>query len=243
MDLTLLIRDITSGNFKTFSLDINDSITIAELKNKISDKIGLPVNFQILKYNCSYLSNDNSKISEYNISDFSCLTLDAKFANTTDFNSKNSKVLDFSLINMSHDQFVSYLSLLDHNNDITISENPDKLFQYYVSISSAKSSLSTKFNVQLDKTLNDDIFLKYGNKFNNNQFKITLLSPISFGSINSNGLVTDTNILASSTFNNLQLSNLSNLLNLIYNRTNTTDVQFREDEEHEENEDDEENNN
>jgi hypothetical protein len=88
MKLSLFIRDITCGKFKTHCIEVEDHLTLNEFKQTIENTFGLPQSLQMLTYNTRVLEELDPSEAPYFLSDFgitneSTVTMDFKIRNET----------------------------------------------------------------------------------------------------------------------------------------------------------------
>jgi hypothetical protein len=64
---------------KTITIDVSNNISILELKKKIYQKEGIPVEYQSLSYSSKTLGDNSKLISDYNISKENTINIGIKF--------------------------------------------------------------------------------------------------------------------------------------------------------------------
>ena len=67
---------IKTINASTILLNVEPSLTVSELKQLVSDREGLPMGNQRLRFGCKFLDNNEVALTDYDIDEMSTILLD-----------------------------------------------------------------------------------------------------------------------------------------------------------------------
>ena len=69
---------------KTITIDVNNNISILELKEMIYKKEGIPIDIQKLSYSCKTMADNSKLLNYYNITKDDTITMGIKFIKKID---------------------------------------------------------------------------------------------------------------------------------------------------------------
>ena len=80
----IFVKDRCTSNGKTYKIDISNNITMMEFKEKIFEKIPIPIKHQKFIHGRKYLKNDKLLLEQINFNNYNWADIDLTFRwNTT----------------------------------------------------------------------------------------------------------------------------------------------------------------